>query len=466
VLGGSVVAIFFLFVDLLDGQPLFTPSLMGSVLFHGLAAQDVTEVRLDAIVYFSILHIIAFAALGAAISLLVRRVELHSRHPALVLLLTLAIVEGGFFLMASLALPGVIERLGVVRVGVANLLAAGTIALFFVLSHRAKTWAKLEHTRADLIFDSFYSGALGGSVVGLFFLVADLLDGRPLFTPSLLGSVLFLGAAAQDVTQVQLDAVIYFTVVHVAVFMALGTAISFLVHKAELHSRHPVVVLLVLIAILEGGFFLVASVALPGVIARLGVVRIGVANLLATGTIALFFVLSHRVKGWQKLKHTPADLVFDSFYSGAIGGSVVGLFFLAVDAMNGQPLFTPSLMGSVLFLGAAAQDVTTVQLDAVAYFSIVHMAGFCAVGAVISFLIHEIELHSRHPAVVLLVLFVVLEVGFFLTASLALPGVIARVGVLTVGGANLLAAGLMALFFVWSHNNEAWEKIKHATHLA
>ena len=144
----------------------------------------------------------------------------------------------------------------------------------------------------------------------------------------------------------------------------------------------------------------------------------------------------------------------------------MGLFFLVVDLVNGQPLFTPALMGSVLFFGVAAQDVTTVQLDAVAYFSIVHMAGFVALGATISFLVHEVELHSRHPAVVLLVLFAVLEVGFFLAASLALPGVIARVGVFTVGGANLLAAGLMVLFFVWSHNTEAWEKIKHAAHLA
>ena len=108
-------------------------------------------------------------------------------------------------------------------------------------------------------------------------------------------------------------------------------------------------------------------------------------------------------------------------------------------------------MGSVLFLGVAAADVTSVRLDAVAYYSIAHMVGFIGLGAAVTFLAHEVELHSRHPAAVLLVLFAILEAGFLVVASLALPGVITRVGIVPVGVANLLAAGTVALFLVWSH---------------
>ncbi len=460
------MALFFLIVDLLEGQPLFTPSLMGSVLFHGVAAEAVAQVQPDAVAYYSIVHIAAFAALGTAISLLVHEVELHSRHPVVVLLVLFAMLEVGFFVVAPLALSGVVARLGMVRVGAANLLAAGTMALFFVLSHRAKTWQKREHTRADVLFDSVYSGALGGSAVALFFLVVDLLNGRPLFTPSLMGGALLHGVAQEAVAQVQLDAIAYYSIVHIAAFAALGTGISWLVHEVELHSRHPVVVLLVLFAILEVGFFVVAPLAVPGVIARLGVVRVGAANLLAAGTMALFFVLSHRAKAWQKLKHTTADLIFDSVYSGALGGSAVALFFVVVDLLDGQPLFTPSLMGSVLLHGVAAEAVAQVQLDAVAYYSIVHIAAFGALGTAISWLVHEIELRSRHPVVVLLALFAILEVSFLVVAPLALPGVIARLGIARVGAANLLAAGTMATFFVWSHSAEAWQKLKHAAHLA
>ncbi|HET9947919.1 MAG TPA: hypothetical protein VFQ22_03220, partial [Longimicrobiales bacterium] len=42
----------------------------------------------------------------------------------------------------------------------------------------------------DLAFDAFYGGAIGGSTIALFFLVVDGLQGRPLFTPSLIGHVL------------------------------------------------------------------------------------------------------------------------------------------------------------------------------------------------------------------------------------------------------------------------------------
>ena len=90
------------------------------------------------------------------------------------------------------------------------------------------------------------------------------------------------------------------------------------------------------------------------------------------------------------------------------------------------------------------------HLNAVAYYSIAHMVGFMVLGVLITWLAHEAELHSRHPAAVLLVLFAILEAGFLVVASLVLPGVITSVGIVPIGIANLLAAGAIGLFFVWS----------------
>ena len=466
VLGGSAVALFFLIADLLDGRPFFTPSLIGSVMFQGASAEDVAVVHLDAVAYFSILHVAAFTALGGAISLLVHEVELHSRHPVVLLLVLFVVIEAAFFVVAPMAMPGVVARLGMARVAAANLLAAGTMAPFFMLSHRAGTWKQVKRTTADLALDSLYSGVLGGSAVGGFFLVVDLLDGQPLFTPSLMGSVLFLGVAAEDVTAVRLDAVAYFSLVHIAAFAALGAAVSWVVREVELHSRHPIEVLLVLFAIIEVAFFALAPVAMPGVIARMGIVRVGIANLLAAGSMSLFFVLYRRSAARETFKHNLADFLFDSFYAGAIGGSAVALFFLAADILDGQPLFTPSLMGSVLFLGVSAEDVTKVNLGAVAYFSLVHFAACAGVGIFVTSLVHEIELHSRHPVAVLVVVFAIIEVVFLLWASLEMPGVIARLGIVRVGIANLLAAASMSFFFVLSSDEQAWPKIKRAARLA
>ncbi len=234
--------------------------------------------------------------------------------------------------------------------------------------------ASIPNTTGEFLLESLYAGVLGGSAVALFFLVADLLDGQPFFTPSLIGSVMFHGVSAEDVAKVHVDAVAYFSIVHIAAFTALGGAISLLVHEVELQSRHPVVVLLVLFAVIEAAFFVVAPLAMPGVIARLGMARVAAANLLAAGTMALFFMLSHRAGAWKKVKHTTPELIVDSLYSGVLGGSAVAAFFLVVDLLDRQPLFTPSLMGSVLFHGVAAQDVTAVHLGAVAYFSLLHVA--------------------------------------------------------------------------------------------
>ncbi len=67
---------------------------------------------------------------------------------------------------------------------------------------------------------------------------------------------------------------------------------------------------------------------------------------------------------------TKGEYLLEALYAGVFGGVGVALFFLVVDIVAGRPLFTPSLLGSVLVFGSEAKDVLSVRLDAVAYFSI------------------------------------------------------------------------------------------------
>ena len=118
-----------------------------------------------------------------------------------------------------------------------------------------------------------------------------------------------------------------------------------------------------------------------------------------------------------------ADLIYDGFYVAAVGGSALGLFFLLVDSVDGQPFFTPSLMGTVLFTGVPAESVTEVRLDMVAYMTMIHMLLFGLFGMAVAIMVHEAELHSRHPKEVILALFLVLEIGFVVSANQFMPGV-------------------------------------------
>jgi hypothetical protein len=167
----------------------------------------------------------------------------------------------------------------------------------------------------------------------------------------------------------------------------------------------------------------------------------------------------------RNIPRTANDILYDALFSGGLGGSIVALFFLLIDSLEGQPLFTPALMGSVLFGGAQASSFDGAPMNMIAYYTLVHFATFGALGLGISFLMHEVELHTRHPVAVMLGCFAVLELGFVLAAATLLPGVIERIGAAPVAIANLLAAGSMAGFLGFSHRPDAWQRVRHAMHL-
>ena len=156
---------------------------------------------------------------------------------------------------------------------------------------------------ADVIYDSVYAGGFGGSAVALFFFVVDLLDGGEGFaTPSLMGSVLFLGASPESVTEINMQAVAYYTLAHFAIFGLLGFLLALLVHEVELHSRHPIIIFATAFLIFEGAFFGGAMFWMPEVLEVIGPGRIAWANALGALAMSAFLLHEHRPDLWQKLK--------------------------------------------------------------------------------------------------------------------------------------------------------------------
>lgn len=164
--------------------------------------------------------------------------------------------------------------------------------------------------------------------------------------------------------------------------------------------------------------------------------------------------------------HTAGDLIFDAFYIAGVGGGIVALFFLVYDVFTrGDPFFTPSLMGSVLFEGLSAEAVQSVSMTAMAKFTPVHLAAFSLLGVALSWLTHQAEIRSRHPLLVIGLVFVALEVAFWIGTSVLIPGVLERIGLLPVAVANLLAAVGIGLFLVSTHRPEIWIRFRRAAHL-
>ncbi|MEX2471552.1 MAG: hypothetical protein WEA34_05200 [Gemmatimonadota bacterium] len=129
---------------------------------------------------------------------------------------------------------------------------------------------------------------------------------------------------------------------------------------------------------------------------------------------------------------TRGNLVYGAVYSAAIGGSVVSLSVLLIDALAGRALFTPSLLGSVLFFGASAETFAGIDLTAVALWTVVHVLGFLVLGTAASWLYQGLRgsgIGADFPTVLALV---VLGEAMFL-------------------GANILAAISMTPFLRWAY---------------
>jgi hypothetical protein len=91
--------------------------------------------------------------------------------------------------------------------------------------------------RTHVLSQGLVAGVIGYAAVALFFLVADLMIGRPAFyTPALLGGALFYGLGDPAQTVVWPGPVLAFNGVHLVLFLALGLIAGWL---AEISERGP-----------------------------------------------------------------------------------------------------------------------------------------------------------------------------------------------------------------------------------
>lgn len=148
---------------------------------------------------------------------------------------------------------------------------------------------------------------------------------------------------------------------------------------------------------------------------------------------------------------TANDRLYESFYSGAIGGTTVALFFLVLDTLSGRPLHTPALLGGSL-IGATIEAAPGDDLTAVALITLIHFAGFAAFGFVAAPLVRLIERHTEgsfiFPGVALLLF---LQGAFVATGMLFVPGALDALGQGPVLAANVLAAVSMTAFLRHAH---------------
>ena len=145
---------------------------------------------------------------------------------------------------------------------------------------------------SDILLDGLFAGMIGALVVAAWFLVLDLVGGRPLWTPAMLGSLLLHGTGAVQHVIVRPLEVAAYTAFHFLVFIAVGVALSFLM---TLFDRFPIMffVLLVLYLCLQAGFFVLDAILGAELMHQLRPWAVVIANVLAAGAMALYLWRRH-----------------------------------------------------------------------------------------------------------------------------------------------------------------------------
>lgn len=141
----------------------------------------------------------------------------------------------------------------------------------------------------------FVAGAIGAATIAAWFLLIDAFAGRPMFTPSILGTALFKGAAAVSPPEnvaVSFEMVAAFTWVHLLVFALIGVAASLLLEMAERDHNIGFGIVLLLV-VFEFGFVGASAVFAEPVLQALTLPRILIGNLLAAAAMAYYFWRRH-----------------------------------------------------------------------------------------------------------------------------------------------------------------------------
>jgi hypothetical protein len=296
-------------------------------------------------------------------------------------------------------------------------------------------------TRSTMVTGAV-AGVIAATSVAIFFLVADVLEGRPLYTPG------FLAAAFAGTTAPPGAALLAaYTFFHYLVFIVIGIGAAWVIET----TRTPASYLLgaVLGMLFFDLLFYGAALTTGGdVVQVLGWPAV-LASSVAGGLVLMAWLrqagLGPQVSLRQTLRqHTTVQA---GVVAGVLGATIVAVVFLVIDVARGQVLFTPAALGSALFAGA--RGIADVQITAttVLGYTLVHYLAFGVVGVAVAAMLDAAQ-RLPHVLVGVMLLFVSSAALFIGLTAIVAVWVVDALGFWTILVANLLAAAGMAAWYL------------------
>jgi hypothetical protein len=287
-LGAAAMALWFLVIDAAQGAPFRTPGLLASSLFGA----EEFESRPGLIALYTVVHFAALMAVGVAVTWVLQWMK---AAPGILLGLVVGFILFDIVFYASMYVTGidVVAELGWVEVLVGNIIAGMSIMgyLHVTATVRAVTWweALADHR---IVREGLVAGVIGAVAVAGWFLVVDLIQGRPLFTPAALGSALFLGATDLAMVEINLWTVLGYSFLHFGAFAAVGLVASVIVSEAE--NAPPMILgAILLFVVFEALFLGLLAVVAEFLLGPIAWWSIALGNLIAVCAMGYYLWRKH-----------------------------------------------------------------------------------------------------------------------------------------------------------------------------
>ena len=148
---------------------------------------------------------------------------------------------------------------------------------------------------SKVYLEGIVAGVIGAATIAIWFLILDTINGRPLYTPTVLGTALFRrgeGLASPEILSISFEMVLMYTWVHVLVFAFLGGIVSRLLSMAERNPNLGFGIVL-LFVVFEFGFLVVATLFEERLLRAISWQAILFGNLLAAVAMAGYFWRRH-----------------------------------------------------------------------------------------------------------------------------------------------------------------------------
>lgn len=143
-----------------------------------------------------------------------------------------------------------------------------------------------------VVREGFAAGLIGAGSVAAWFLLVDLIAGRPFFTPAVLGSAAFQGLRDPAAVVIGFEAVGAYTALHVFLFLFVGLLASAMVADAK-GTPQVLWLLAELFIVFEIGFYAVVAVVFTPLLSALAWINVAVGNLIAAFGMGLYLWRAH-----------------------------------------------------------------------------------------------------------------------------------------------------------------------------